>query len=149
VLTKEEIEEFNKFLDESPLRNGFMPILHHIQLLKPNQFNIEEYKDLNNKTSSIIGFVSTDQYKDEERIRIQIHYDKTPECEGQIIYEMWWSDENYCLSSPIPSRPEIQINRVKNMLTMIIQNIDFKKFTDMKDYRRAQRGEYLLPILKI
>jgi hypothetical protein len=142
----DEIDEFNKFLGESPLRNGFLPIVHHISLLKPEQWEITEYEDVNGRTSSVAATISTGDYKDEDRITVKIHYDTFPKHEGEIIYEMAWGEENYCLASPT-NPPEMQINRVKNMLTMLIKGIGYKDFNcDMKEYRKAQRGEYLLPI---
>lgn len=144
-ITEQEIEEFNNFLDGSPLRSRFFPIINHISLLKPEHLEINEYHNEKYSTSSVEAIISTNDYKDENKIFVKIHYDSFPNHDGEIIYEMWWGEENYCLSTPTnPS--EIQINRVKNMLTMIIKRIGFDKFIDIKEYIKAQRGEYLLPI---
>jgi hypothetical protein len=142
-MTSTEIDEFNKFLGENPLRNKFLPIVYHIKNLTPDAWSIAEYQNLNGETSSVVATIDTGKYKGVDNITVKIHYDTMPNHEGEIIYEMYWGEENYCLASP----SAFQINRVKNMLTMLIKQIGFKEFNcDMKEYRKAQRGEYLLNI---
>ena len=60
---KTEVEEFNEFLGASPLRNMFLPIVHHISLLKPEQWTIDEYEDKSGKTSSVQANISHGEYK--------------------------------------------------------------------------------------
>ena len=142
---KSEVDEFNEFLGASPLRNKFLPIVHHISLLKPEQWKIDEY-ERDGKTSSVQATISHGTYKGEDDIAVTIHYDTMPNHENEIIYELFWGGENYCLASPT-NPPEMQINRVKNMLTMLIKDIGYKDFNcDSKEYRKAQRGEYLLTV---
>jgi hypothetical protein len=45
MISEAELKEFNGFLQESPLRNKFLPVMLHICKLKPKGFDVDEYVD--------------------------------------------------------------------------------------------------------
>lgn len=127
----EEANEFNEFLGESKLRSNFAPLLFHIKKLNPKSFDVNEFGDNQGKTSAVQSIVNIEN--DEYPITLRVCYNigsKTPE---EILYEFWWSDENYCCV--------YSVKAAKNLLTILIKNMRLSP----DDFKKVRRGEMDIP----
>lgn len=140
-----ELKEVNDFLQENSIRNKFLPILLHIEKLKPVKFDIVEYNDKDGKTSSIQFEIDIGDGVDLISGRVcYCYFDKTPELKNNVIVELWWDEENYrTFSGPN------NIIQCQNWLTLIMNKANhvsmygFRTFEDLKAYRQL---ETLVPI---
>lgn len=137
-----DINEINKFIETNPIRNNFLPIMKHLEILKVKNYNIYEYEDINKKTSSICFNIKTPKFLIDGRVSFDWIADIKPEYKDNIIFEFWWDDECYSLKHTILE--------AKNMLTILIQPSDklFRGYPTYKDFRNAQKTT-LLPIYEL
>jgi hypothetical protein len=93
MATETEIKEFNGFLQESPVRNKFLPVMSHITKLKPKWFIVDEYVDKEGRT--VVRFhIDTDcDYVIDGRVCFDWW---TVGKSENVIFELWWDEENYC-----------------------------------------------------
>jgi hypothetical protein len=140
MMTDSELKEFNDFLQESPVRNQFLPVLNHICKLKPKEFNVEEWKD--KKDKPIIKFyVKTNADVDiEGRVCFDWCGDIKPSVKDDIIFELWWDEENY-------RRFDNRI-KVMNWLTLLLSrgNLPLYGFNIHEELKTYRKLETLVPI---
>jgi hypothetical protein len=138
---EEELKEFNDFLQESPVRNKFLPVMEHICKLKPKEFNVDEYKDKEGKP--IVKFyIKTNADIDiEGRVCFDWCGDIKPEIKDNVIFELWWGEENYCLLyTPI---------KAMNWLTLLLGkgNLPMYGSTTYEALKAYRKLDTLAPIV--
>lgn len=127
---EEELKEFNDFLQESPVRNRFLPVMEHICKLKPKSFNVDEWKDKEGRP--VIKFnIKTNADVD---IEGRVCFDWwTVGNSNEIIFELWWGEENYCLLyTPIKTMNWLTLLLGKGNLPMY----GFDTYEALKAYRK-------------
>jgi hypothetical protein len=133
-LTEAEIKEFNDFLGENKVRNQFLPVMHHICKMTKD-LDIKEYADKDENTTCIRFQVRTGWGFIDGRVGWDA-FDK-----NKISFELWWSEEDYCL---LPT-----VVRMQNWLTLLIKRGDlpmygFKTYEELKAYRKCDTIQTLL-----
>lgn len=66
-MTDQEIKEFNDFVGTNPIRNKFLPIVHHLSKLTNQDLDIQEYSK-DDETSSITFKIETNKFKIEGKV---------------------------------------------------------------------------------
>ncbi len=133
-----ELKEVNNFLQENPIRNKFLPVLEHISKLKPIKYDIGEY--VNKLGNPVVEFTI---HSEKERVidgRVCFDWcgDINPLVKNNVIFELWWDEENYCLlNTPI---------QAQNMISCLLGKLE-NKYTDI--YRTVKKSEELLPLKQI
>lgn len=126
-MTNEELQEFNDFVTENPIRNNFLPILNHITSLKPKSFEVTEFNDKEGNTTSIHFYINKE---DDGGCSGRVSYDNDYK---RMVFEFAWDEENYWLLK--------SLNEAKNFLTIYIKKI---RFDNPFDYKKAiKTGEGL------
>lgn len=132
---EKELKEFNDFLQESPVRSQFLPILNHITKLKANDLKIDEYKDKQNNPVVTFQFKSCDGELIEGRTCFDWWADTNPSVKDDIIFEFWWCDECYRLTHTP--------NQAMNQITLFLKRgcnkpmYGFKTFEELKAFKKS------------
>lgn len=136
-MTKTEIKEFNDFLQESPVRNKFLPVMYHIQKLRPKKYDVDEYKDKEGKPVVTFTIETDFGYNIEGRVCFDWCGDIKPLLENNVIFELWWDEENYCLlDTPI---------QAQNMISCLLGKLKDKDPYITKTIRKSTE---LLPLIE-
>lgn len=141
---KDEIDEFNKFINENMVRNRFAPILGHIMehLLKfnisPEEFVIDEFCDTVTKETSRVTFsIKTDKLSIDGSISYD-PFDKDSKEKNLMSYDISWGEENYVhLYTPI---------QVMNWLSFLFGCIKIPDNVD-NGYNWIRKQENLIPLI--
>jgi hypothetical protein len=134
-MTDTELKEFNDFVGANPIRNNFLPILHHICKLTKD-LDIHEFENIEGNTSHIEFTIK----HNEETIDGRVCYDWTAKGKTNLFFELWWADECYCcVYSPI---------QMMNWLTILWNGMGlplygYKTYEELKS---ARKSETVLPI---
>lgn len=132
IMTREELKEFNDFLQESPVRNQFLPVLHHITTLKAKDLDVSEYKNKQDKPVVTFQFNSDAGRLIEGRVCFDWCGDINPSVKDNVIFEFWWDEECYCLlDNPIQAQNMVSclLGKLKNKDPYISKTI--RKSTEL------------------
>ena len=132
-MTETELKEFNDFVGSNPIRNNFLPIMHHIcKLTKDWDLNEYHIGDKEEDTSSITFTIKNKT----RQIDGRVCYDWTEKGRTNLFFELWWDEECYCcLYSPI---------QMMNMISVLMEKVKLEYPPDI--YRQIRKMETLIPI---
>jgi len=134
-----ELKEFNDFVGANPIRNNFLPVMDHICKLTKG-LDVDEIGDKDGNTTAVQFHLKLKDYDIDGRVCYDWCGDIKPELKNNIIFELWWDDECYCLKHTLIE--------TQNMLTILIRGAGkpmygYKTYEELK---LAQRSKTLLPI---
>src|SRR5512143_1968463 len=88
------LEEFNKFVQANIVRNNFLPVMEHLCKLVPQRFTVDEFADKKTEETTCVQFHIDDKDGIDGRVGYDMYSYPTKK---EIIYELWWGGECYCL----------------------------------------------------
>jgi hypothetical protein len=135
-MTDAELKEFNEFVQESPVRNKFLPVMEHLCKLIPGPegFSIGEYAAKKTEETICIRFHINNRFEDGIEGRVGYDMFDYP-AKKEMSYELWWGEECYChLYRPI---------EMMNMIGILLGKV---KIEDVDKYKAVRKSDCLFPI---